>query len=573
MRVAANKHLLLWSSVATMALLGVAAYQENVVQEWRRTQRAYRAHLPESAAREFRVQLRQIVAPTVGATDRCVTCHVGMAPGESPIEGHNLFGRHPDVVHDLSDFGCTVCHGGQGRATERAAAHGDVRHWPSPMIPKRFADSGCGACHTHLAVPRHDLFASGRALLERHDCLACHRLDGRGGTLRPGGAGGMEGPDLSRVGLRGFDRRWYETHLARAAGAAGAGGADGAARAAEAWRASFGPIAEPDREAIDAHLASRAGAPRLVEAKALFHSLGCRGCHKVAGVGGDDGPDLTRVGERDPGQLAFEHVPGERTLAAWLAAHFVAPSRVVPGSLMPELALDGDQVEALTGYMLSLRRATVTDLPWPNDRIRAERFGEREFSDDGATLYGSFCAACHGPRGEGMRFAGAPPFPAIGSVDFLAVASDAFVSQTIRHGRPGRRMPAWGDAAGGLRPEEIERIVAYVRSLPGADSPAAPADTAASRWAHDDGRGAARYASGCALCHGERGEGKEGPALNNRVLLAAASDTYLYETIRRGRRGTSMPSFETGSTTTQALSPPEMESIVAFLRGWEVKTP
>ncbi|MFN0152516.1 MAG: c-type cytochrome [bacterium] len=569
MNVAANKHLLLWSSVATLALLGYAAFRENVRQEWRRTQREYRdEHLSEEARADFRVQLRQVVAPAMKATDRCVTCHIGMAPGESPIEGDHLFDKHPNVAHDPAEFGCTVCHGGQGRATERAAAHGDVHHWPEPMIPARYADAGCGSCHTHLAVPRLDLLRAGASLVERYDCLACHKLDGRGGTLRPGGAGGMEGPDLSRSGAIAYDKDWYANHLARLAN-------DSRDGAAETWRRSFGPIPDDDREAIAALLASRAGAPQLVESKAVFHSLGCRGCHKVAGVGGDDGPDLTRVGERDPGQLDFTHVHGEKTLANWLTEHFAAPARVVPGSLMPELGLSTKEIDALTGYMLSLRRSKTNEAPWPNDRMRSERFGEREFATDGATLYGTFCAACHGPRGEGTRFAGAPPFPAIANPDFLDIASNEFIANTVRHGRPGRRMPAWGEGEGGLRPDEIERVVQFVRALGGGVAPALAADADAAapdRWVRGDAAiGRAQYAVSCAPCHGDKGEGKEGPALNNRVLLESASDTYLVETIRRGRRGTSMPGFERGSSVYSALSSSDIESIVAFIREWEVK--
>ena len=55
MRVAANKHLLLWSSLCTLLLLGFAAFRENVHQEWRQIQRTYREQLPESAAKEFKV--------------------------------------------------------------------------------------------------------------------------------------------------------------------------------------------------------------------------------------------------------------------------------------------------------------------------------------------------------------------------------------------------------------------------------------------------------------------------------------------------------------------------------------
>jgi cytochrome c oxidase cbb3-type subunit 3 len=161
-----------------------------------------------------------------------------------------------------------------------------------------------------------------------------------------------------------------------------------------------------------------------------------------------------------------------------------------------------------------------------------------------------------------------PAFPAIGSPDFLAVASDRFLAETIRHGRPGRRMPAWGDNEGGLRPAEIEAVVAHVRSLaPGVD---APVDSEPMLFVvADPAPGAKLYADNCASCHGTTGEGREGPALSNPALLRAASDRYLVETIRRGRAGTSMPGFAQASTTHPLLSNGEIESIVAYIRKWE----
>ena len=124
----ANKHLLLWSSLAALAVFFWAAVRENFLSEWRLTQRQIESRLTASQAAAFSIQLRQIVSREIGTTDRCVSCHVGMAPGESGIEGDRLYGRHKDVVHDPAAFGCTVCHGGQGRATEIADAHGKVAH-------------------------------------------------------------------------------------------------------------------------------------------------------------------------------------------------------------------------------------------------------------------------------------------------------------------------------------------------------------------------------------------------------------------------------------------------------------
>jgi cbb3-type cytochrome c oxidase subunit III len=551
-----NKHLLLWSSVGVLALLVIAAGDENFFKEWRRLQgRVARA----SPTGEFEVKLRQIVVPRIGVTDRCVSCHVGMAAGEPGIPGDSVLGAHKKLPHDPAEFGCTVCHGGQGRATEKLDAHGAAEFWPQPMIPRKYAQAGCGSCHTHLGVTNLSILRRGAQLVDQLDCLACHALDGRGGVLRPGGAAGVAGPDLSLAGANGYRKEWYEQHLAKHDAAAGG-----------AWKTSFGPIAGDDREAIAVLLGSRAGVPKLVEAKALFHSAGCRGCHKIGGVGGDDGPDLTLEGQKDPGLLAFSNVEGEHTVEAWFKAHFRNPAALVPGSMMPALGLSDEEIDLLTLYLFSLRRSELPEAYWPKDRIQATRFGVSEFARDGATLYGTFCAACHGRSGQGMRYAGMSAFPAIASRGFLSLASDDFMMATISKGRPGRRMPAWERAEGGLTREEMGRVVAYVRAMGGGVKPAAP-DDRTFRAAGDPARGAVLFARNCALCHGKNGQGGEGPALNNRVLLAAATDRYLVETVRGGRPGTLMPTFGMPSTTRPSLSADEIESVVSYIRTWGVK--
>lgn len=556
----ANKHLLLWSSLGALGMLGWAAYRENIVQEWRQLQRAYRAALAPELAAAFQTELRQVVVAATGTADRCVSCHVGMATGESGVAGHPVYTPHPAVGHDPSEFGCTVCHGGQGRATQSADAHGDVRHWPEPMIPVRHAEAGCGSCHTPVGVPSREGLALGLATLERHDCLACHRLDGRGGTLRPGGAGGMEGPDLSRVGGQAVSPDWYDDHLAQHRAAS-----------AGAWRSAFAEIPAADLRVIEGYLATRVGAPALVQALSALNSSGCRGCHRVSGVGGEIGPDLTIEGLRDPGQLSFTGVRDEHTLGGWLADHFRAPRRVVAGSQMPALGLGEEEIDALTLAMLSLRREDRPGSMTPADRLRTERLGEREFAQDGATVFGTFCTGCHGLRGEGTRFPGARSTPSVANPDFLAVADDRFLMATLRQGRPGPSgMPAWGDPESGLRPQEIEAVITHLRAL--GRTPPPPPGAHPRRWIRaDPAPGEAMYARLCAGCHGPQGEGGEGPALANPVLLTNATDTYLVETILRGRRGTPMRGFGTPSTVRPQLTSGEVESIVAHLRTWEVE--
>lgn len=545
-----NKWLLLGSSLGVLALLIIAALQENVFREWRQIQSQ-----ASGADGPLPVQLRQVVNTSLGVADRCVSCHVAMAPGEQGVAGPGM-AAHPPVVHDPAEFGCTVCHGGQGRATDKADAHGRVPFWPEPMLPAAMTEAGCGTCHATPGVPQLDTFNRARATFERLDCLSCHRVDGRGGTVRPD-EGGMEGPDLSRAGITGYATDWYERHLETAAAAVRG-----------PWLSAFGPVSGLDREALEVFLRTRVGSPRLIQAKSVFHSTGCLGCHKVSGVGGAQGLELTLAGQKDPGRADFSSVPGDRTLANWFAEHVRAPAAVVAGSLMPAPPVSAAEVDALTLYTLSLRRRDIPGSFLPRDRMRVERFGEREFTSDGATLFGTFCSGCHGREGQGHRAPGLAAFPSVANPDFLAIAPDALVSETIIRGRPGTRMAAWVDGTTGLTAADVPVLVSHLRALAGVPP---PVDPRPARWVSGNrAEGERLFASACAGCHGVKGEGGEGPALNNPVLHQFATDTYFVETITRGRRGTAMAGFAEPTPVRRTLSPREIESIVTFIRAWGV---
>lgn len=537
-----SRLLLLFAALSVCFLLVLAvAPARGYFSEWRAAQERYNALAAQQGLGPTDVQIQQIWNERLSVVDRCTSCHLGMGAAE-PIAGDRLYVAHPPIPHDPVELGCTACHGGQGRATKAGAAHGRVAFWEEPMLERPYLEAGCGRCHTHLPIASPERVARGAALFRRYDCVTCHRI---------GALGRGDGPDLSYAGSRGVRADWHLRHRLPSV--------DGQP---PAWRPGYGDLSDDDQVALVAYLSSLYGAPRLQAGKALAHQLGCRGCHKIWGIGGDLGPELTKVGGKREHDLDFSNVSGPHTLGRWLEAHFVAPDQVAPGSKMPSLDLSEAQVELLTLYMLSLRPVDVPQEYWPKDRLRGVRFGARDFAQDGATLYGVFCAACHGPRGEGRRFPNLGVMPAIGNRDFLAVADDPFLRKTITHGRPGRAMPAWGSLNGGLSADEIDAIVQFLRSL----APGTPEAFDQPIPTGDPTRGSATFVRNCAGCHGTKGEGVNAPQLSNPAFLAAASDSFIVRTVLRGRAGSGMRHFGAASTSFEVLSIQDAADVVAFLR-------
>ena len=111
----------------------------------------------------------------------------------------------PGSPHPMNRFGCTICHDGQGSATDfqfashtpddpvqRARWHkeyGWVRNpdWDFPMRPSRFAQSNCLKCHHEVSdlepsprfpEPPADKLLAGYHLVRRNGCFGCHEIKG-----------------------------------------------------------------------------------------------------------------------------------------------------------------------------------------------------------------------------------------------------------------------------------------------------------------------------------------------------------------------------------------------------------
>jgi|SRR5215471_1739312 len=83
-----------------------------------------------------------------------------------------------------------------------------------------------------------------------------------------------------------------------------------------------------------------------------------------------------------------------------------------------------------------------------------------EAQNDGATIFKSKCALCHGANGAGDSPTGKALKVKDLRSDETQKQSDADLSSTIAKGR--NKMPAFGER---LKPEEIQQVVAYIRQL------------------------------------------------------------------------------------------------------------
>ncbi len=133
----------------------------------------------------------------VGLVDRCQSCHVATDPLVVPVvmtltkndlgvakEKDAPFASHPDpallTFHPLEKFGCSPCHGGNGRALDTVdRAHGRYEHWLWPLYYPENYDSGCQQCHAADMVTEHaPVLNRGKELFREKGCIGCHKFQG-----------------------------------------------------------------------------------------------------------------------------------------------------------------------------------------------------------------------------------------------------------------------------------------------------------------------------------------------------------------------------------------------------------
>lgn len=359
----------------------------------------------------------QVWLPEVNVTDRCTTCHQGIAkPSLADTSVPQPFRAHPPVYHNTREWGCTICHRGQGSATEVAEAHETTPAWERPILPAHFLQASCGSCHQDDLKEAPQL-ARGRELLTRLNCQACHKLSN---PVSP-----KLGPDLSSLGHK-VSRQWIYKWLKEPRTIVDSDGkvtANGYASKDQPRMPRF-RLKEDEMQALSAFLSLQKAKPvgtyeinpsvvsalsknpeLLAQGEVRFRRMMCTTCHSLAAgrgaeskmVGGGIAPELTKVGSK----------VNEEWLVAWLRN----PQSYLPHSTMPRYEWSDEALYEVSTYVISKLTDPTLLASVPQLRAATEeevKTGKRLFREKG-------CANCHTLTGIGAQKDFGPDLTSVGA--------------------------------------------------------------------------------------------------------------------------------------------------------------
>lgn len=364
--------------------------------EWRRYQKEYRKIQKHLSRQEDSgpVGLQQIWVQDLDRIDRCITCHAGMT-NDGMKDSPPPFRKHSYVYHDVEAFGCTICHEGQGLATEYADVHLPSDSWERPVLPKEYTESTCGRCHVDEDLKETPNLNLGRKLVRDYKCFACHDEPGQYSTFTP---------ILDGVGEKVVERGWIAAWLK-----------DPKAVRAETKMPNF-LLSDEERAVVADFLMgfkTFAGNTRLESlprvydvrkesgdfidsGRTLFRESPCTSCHRLNEEGGRLSSDLAKI--------------GSKATSVWIYSFIRNPQGLQPGVEMPRFGFSTEDAAAITAYFSS------DLLDWDASEEEAD-LGTIQDVDEQARslLYKYNCLGCHSLSGVDLSRNGGPEHLTIGS--------------------------------------------------------------------------------------------------------------------------------------------------------------
>ncbi len=343
-----NRQLVL-NSILCLTLLGVIAWAlyAEYDRPWKKYQKEF-AHykstfMKDTGSRNRKQEIRQVLLRELGEVDRCTTCHQG-TDNLSFINAPQPFTTHSgDYVtnHNIDQFGCVVCHEGQGPALTVEGAHGEEDNWTKPVLKKQYAQASCGKCHliSRDQSPSGEIIGApvlveGRNLFQKYNCIGCHNLNEYERPERIA-------PSLSFIGGK-VKKEWLIKWLQNPK---------------EYFPETKMPRFDLSNEQIgyitDYLLNLRRGKANHVptnvtEAKdgqTFVNDLGCLGCHKINSAGNSFAPPFSDI--------------GSKVNSDWLYKFLENPKSYDPKTIIPDFMFTGKDISSIAAYLMSLRNSAI----------------------------------------------------------------------------------------------------------------------------------------------------------------------------------------------------------------------
>ncbi len=304
--------------------------------------------------------------------------------------------------------------------------------WKQPVLPTQYVQASCGSCHRE-DLPQTPRLNHGRQVIAKFNCIGCHRLQD---IDRPA----MLGPDLTSVGTK-VSREWIYKWLNEPRTLTDTDGnvtVDGVATSPRMPKFS---LSEQELSALSAYLSvqrAKSVQPYRFNARVVavvakkgdasdlgkirFNQMFCVTCHALAVdrggettlIGGDIGPELTKV--------------GSKVKPEWLVSWLRDPQGYLQHTKMPQYQWSDQDMYEVTTYIL--KRLTdpdlLKDVPQLGKPTDAEvQLGKSLFVEKG-------CAECHAIEGVIPEKNFAPNLSAFGMV----------AGPYLEEGHKARKQPA-----------------------------------------------------------------------------------------------------------------------------------
>ena len=386
--------------ITAIAFLGVLAISplKDYFSEWRSVQKNYNRYikkLPEKV-KPAPLALKQIWIPKLNRTDRCITCHNGFDDpklANAPLP----FRSHSKIPHEMGSFGCTICHNGQGLATNFSDAHLPSAFWDKPVLPNRYLESSCGRCHVNENLKMTPNLNRGRQEIDELNCVGCHNLSG--------GYRKSYIPSLNGIGSKVVGRSWLTHWLKNPRDIRPQTKMPNFLLSSKeveilsdflmSFKSFSGDLKLDSLPEI--YIKNKDADDFITQGKTRFSEARCISCHAVDGKGGHLAPDLAKIASKASALWIFNNIKNVHILQ--------------PGVEMPQYGFSTDELASITAYMES----EFVDRDTPKDTIAVHE-PPANFFEQGIALFNQYnCGGCHNLTSEKVSLNRGPDLISIGS--------------------------------------------------------------------------------------------------------------------------------------------------------------